>query len=144
MTIKLIKASESDLINIESILKQNALEYEDVGSGNIDFFFAYNDHLLIGIIGLEKFDNIGLLRSILIKEEYRNMGYGLQICKYLILLAKNEKIEELYLLTCGAKGFFEKLGFKMFDRNSVPSILKQAPEFADLCPDYAICMKKVL
>lgn len=144
MAIKLIKAYIKDLKMIENLLRKNDLEYEDVFSGNIDFFFAYDSNLLIGVIGLEKFDNKGLLRSLLVKKEYRNKGYGLELCKAFIDYVKNVKIDELYLLTCSAKGFFEKLGFNVFDRDAVPHKLKTAPEFANLCPNYAICMKKEL
>jgi len=52
-----------DLQIIKSILQKNSLPYQDVETGKIDFFLAYEDESFIGIVGLEKFGDIGLLRS---------------------------------------------------------------------------------
>lgn len=140
----LIKAETKDLDLIEGLLKQNDLPYQDIKTGGKDFFLAYDNSLNVGIIGLEKFGSIALLRSMTVKEEYRNIGYGKQICSLLMEYAKAQDIRELYLLTTTAKDFFEKIGFEIIERNSAPDAIKTTTEFLGLCPASAVCLKQYL
>ena len=141
MTINLDKANIKDLGFIEHLLKENNLPFEDIKTLGKDFFLAYEGSLLVGMIGLEKFNNIGLLRSFVVKEEYRNKGYGRKICDSLIQLAKLQNIRELYLLTTTAKKFFEIIGFKVIEKTIVPFDIKNTAEFQGLCPATAVCLK---
>lgn len=137
----LIKASTKDLDLIAELLKQNDLPYQDIKTTGKEFFLAFDNSILVGIVGLEQFNSIGLLRSMIIKEEYRNKGYGKQICSLLMNYAKTQGIKELYLLTTTAKDFFEKIDFTLIERNSAPYAIKNTTEFLCLCPTSAICMK---
>lgn len=137
----LIKASTKDLDLIEGLLKQNDLPYQDIKTTGKDFFLAYDNSLFIGCVGLEKFDRIALLRSMVVKEKYRNKSYGKQICSLLMEYAKAQDIRELYLLTTTAKDFFEKIGFEIIERNSAPDAIKTTTEFLGLCPTSAVCMQ---
>lgn len=137
----LIKAATKDLDLIAELLKQNDLPYQDIKTAGKDFFLAYDNSLFIGCVGLEKFDRIALLRSMTVKEEYRNKGYGKLICSLLMEYAKTQDIKELYLLTTTAKDFFEKIGFEIIERNSAPDTIKNTTEFLALCPASAICME---
>lgn len=143
MTDKLIlkKVENKDLSVIKDILEKNDLVYEDIENKNIELFLAYKNGLFVGIIGLEQYDNIGLLRSLVVLEEYRDKGYGKEICSGLLNYAKDKKIKEVYLLTTTAKNFFEKINFKVIERKDVPDEIKNTTEFSRFCPDSAICMK---
>lgn len=141
MSVNLIKAKIEDLDFVEELLRQNDLPYQDVKNIGKEFFLAYDNSLFIGIIGLEKFDNIALLRSMVIEEKYRNKGYGKQLFAALIEESKKQGIEEFYLLTTTAKDFFEKIGFKTIERNSAPDAIKNTTEFLGLCPVSAVCLK---
>lgn len=139
----LIKAEAKDLNLIAGLLKQNDLPYQDIktrGKCGKEFFLAYVNSILVGCVGLEKFDSIGLLRSVVVKEEYRNKDYGKQICNSLMEYAKTQDIKELYLLTTTAKNFFEKIGFRVIKRSFVPDAIKNTTEFSGLCPMSAVCL----
>ncbi len=142
MVVSLNKTKNLGLI--KNILQKNDLPYEDIESKNIDFFLAFEGLIFIGIIGLENCNKAALLRSMVVNEPFRNKGYGKEICKLLINYAENKKIEALYLLTCTAKSFFEKIGFGVIDRNSAPIEIKKTKEFSSLCPSTTVCMKKAL
>lgn len=145
MTLNLIKAETKDLDLIIELLKQNDLPSQDIKTTGKEFFLGYYNSIFIGIVGLEKFDSIGLLRSMIVKEGYRNKGYGKQICISLIEYAKTQGIKELYLLTTTAEDFFEKIGFEVIERNSAPDAIKNTTEFLSLCPASAVCLvKKIL
>lgn len=134
------EVQKADIARIEEILQENNLPHQDVKSGAIDFFNAFNDSAFIGIIGLEKYGNIALLRSMVVIERDRNKGYGTEICKSLLAYAQSKKIYGLYLLTTTAKDFFSKVGFEAISRESVPDEIKITKEFSSLCPTSAICM----
>lgn len=144
MAIDIVKAEVKDLDLIAELLKQNDLPYQDIKTAGKDFFLAYDNSLFIGCVGLEKFVRIALLRSVVVKEEYRNKSYGKQICSSLVEYAKAQGIKELYLLTTIAKDFFEKIGFETIERNSTPDRIKNTTEFSSLCPASAVCLKLCL
>lgn len=139
--LKLTRAENSDFSQIRDILKRNYLVFRDIKNKNVELFWAYEDSDFVGIIGLERFGKIGLLRSLVVLEEYRNKAYGRKICNSLIEHAKNEGVNELYLLTTTARKFFEQIGFKIVKRNNVPIRIKNTDEFSTLCPESAICME---
>lgn len=139
--MSLIKAKVEDLDLIEKLLKQNDLPYQDVREEGKEFFLAYNNADLIGVVGLETFKDIALLRSMIVKEEYRNKSYGKQIFSALVDYVKTQGIIELYLLTTTAEKFFKKLGFQNIKRDSAPEEIKQTSQFSTICPSSAVCLK---
>lgn len=126
---------------IENILKENYLVHEDIKDEHVELFLANKNSTSIGIIGLEQFGKLGLLRSLVVFEKYRNNGYGKEICNGLLNYARNKKIEEIYLLTVTAKNFFKKIGFNTIKRKVVPEEIRNTGEFSHFCPDSAVCMK---
>lgn len=139
LTLK--RASDKDLYKAEDILKQNDLMYEDIRSNNIELFFAYKNNIFTGIIGLERFNNLGFLRSLVILEEYRKKGCGREICIGLLNYAKSKGIKEVYLLTTTAKNFFEKINFNLVKPEKIPKAIKNTGQFSYFCPDSAACLK---
>lgn len=144
MSLTLKNAEKSDLANIELIkdtLQKNDLPYQDINADNIELFLANNNSDFVGIVGLEKFDDVALLRSMVVKEKFRGQGYGRKICTQILKIAQKYNIKEVFLLTCTAKDFFEHLGFKKINRDNAPETIKSTIEFSSLCPASAICMK---
>lgn len=137
------KADQSDLDFIKSVLKSNELPYEDLETSNVELFLTYENSDFVGVIGLEKFDDAGLLRSMAIAENFRNKGYGKKVCQKLTDYSENIGIKELYLLTCTAEDFFAKIGFEVISREDIPDSIKTTKEFSSLCPCSAICMKRI-
>lgn len=130
---------------IKSLLKDNNLPSDDLGSESFkNFFIATNENNLAGVIGLEIFENLGLLRSLCVEGSYRNQRIASALFQNLILYANAQKIQELYLLTSTAEVFFNKRGFVTVDRSFVPDVIRMTSQFKDLCPISAICMKRNL
>jgi len=136
------KAARKDLPLIEDLLRANGLPYEDVPSKVDSFLIGCIGTETIGIGGVEIFGRQGLLRSLVVKEEFRGKGLGKALCRLLEGHAASNGVEELYLLTTTAAGFFRKLGFSKIERGSAPEAIKSSDEFARLCPATAICMSK--
>ena len=54
------------------LLEDNNLPTEDLVDNSFEYFFAFGDKdNALGVIGLELFDNIGLLRSLVVSQESR-------------------------------------------------------------------------
>ncbi|HBH49363.1 MAG TPA: hypothetical protein DDX98_12020, partial [Bacteroidales bacterium] len=92
----------------------------------------------------EKYDNIGLLRSLVVKESYKGQNLGLKLVNYLFEFGNRRAIQELFLLTDTAVDYFKKIGFVEIEKESTPKKIKETREFKELCPDTAVVMKKTI
>lgn len=139
-------ASENDLEEIRSLLKQNDLPFEDISIEALSDFVVFRDSsgALIGTGGVERYGSDGLLRSVAVNEEARGAGLGKRITAVVEQHAQAAGIRTLYLLTTTAQNFFPRLGYEVFARNDVPEMLQRSAEFASLCPASAVCMRKQL
>ena len=118
----------SEQLCYDDLDKVDILEINTSDSGEIEF-------------GFEVFDNDALLRSVIIAPEYRGKGNGSTLLDMAVQVAKESGIQNLFLLTTTASGFFEKFGFSKIERDSVPEGIAKTGEFVTFCPDSAICMK---
>lgn len=133
-----------DILYCKDLLKRNLLPYDNINSKKITLYKAYLDNTLIGIAGYELYDDIVLFRSMVIQDNFRHKGYGKVLVDEMIDILKTKKVKEVYLLTTTASGFFKKLDFEVINREEAPESIKESSEFKDLCPQTAICMKKVI
>ncbi len=141
LEIWLRNARKEDLSLIVELLKNGNLPYEDIPS-KLDCMFIVYSEKIVGIGGIEIYGKYGLLRSVVIKEEFRGKGYGMKLCMKLIEKARQRGVRELYLLTTTAERFFRKLGFNVAERERVPEVIQKTDEFSSLCPSTALCMMK--
>ena len=140
--ISIRAARSEDLHTVEALLEAAKLPLDGVR----DFFpthyaVAERDDQLIGAIGIEEYGEYGLLRSAVITETARGTGIGRELVHAILQWGRGQKFHEVYLLTTTAPVFFEKLGFKTIDRDSVPAVVQQAPEFVSICPSTAVVMR---
>jgi amino-acid N-acetyltransferase len=144
MNLKIRTATNSDLKEIIALLSANHLPTIDINENSVVLFVGLVNNELIGTIGIEKYDHIGLLRSLAVKDEFKSHKVGETLMKNLFDFCKVEQITNLYLLTTTADSYFDKFGFHKIDRNIVPEVIMQTREFKDICPLSAIVMQKAL
>jgi N-acetylglutamate synthase-like GNAT family acetyltransferase len=96
--------------------------------------------VLIGVAGLEIYDDVGLLRSVAVMTQERGHGYGRALVVDRLSAARQWQLKCVYLLTLTAADYFRGLGFCDTDRARAPASLQQAPELATLCPASAVCL----
>jgi len=140
--MKIREATVTDVTFIKELLRDNDLPYEDISLDKVNLLIGYSNSKILGVIGVEIYGYFGLLRSLVIKEPFRERGLGKELVHRMIEYAKLKDVKELYLLTITAERFFGKLSFKKIKRGDVPEIIQTTREFIDLCPDSAVCMKK--
>jgi amino-acid N-acetyltransferase len=143
-TFNVRPAVKSDERAIKRLLKRADLPFEDVEVGRQTFLVATADGRVAGMVGLEAYDECGLLRSLAVKEELRGRGLGSELLGEMIAEARSAGVRELYLLTMTTEPFFARHGFEKTDRSQAPAALQGTTEFASLCPVSSVCMRKRL
>ncbi|MEW6620705.1 MAG: arsenic resistance N-acetyltransferase ArsN2 [bacterium] len=140
-----IEFAFADSVEVEAIgrlLKRCGLPYEDIANHLHHFMVAKTGNDLIGVIGLEVYEKVGLLRSLAITDDYRGRGIAKAVYTRILAYAHLQGIESLYLLTTTAEGFFSKMGFTKVERNNIPESIQATKEFQNFCPSTAVCMTK--
>ena len=139
---KIIKANQEHKQAIIMLLQLEKLPVEDLPISLDNFFVALDASKVIGAIGLEKFDNFGLLRSMVVSREHRNNNIAANLIMGLENYAIEIGIDCMYLLTETAAEYFERKGYQKVKREEVPNALHLSSEFSHVCPVSAIVMKK--
>jgi len=139
MKIEKVKNYRGEII---ALLAAEGLPVNDLSETLENFFVAINNESVIGVIGLETYDNYGLLRSLAVSTTYRDKGVARQLIENLENAAAALGIKEIYLLTETAPDYFALKGYRRVVRLDVPSVLHQSSEFSHVCPQSAVVMRK--
>ncbi len=138
-------AVSADLPAILSLLRASGLPVADVHEKSHQEFLVNRDNgRVVGVVGLERFGSVGLLRSLAVSPELRRHGLGQALTKALEERAARTGITSLVLLTETAREFFQRHGYQIIARTAAPSPVQASSEFRTLCPDSAVCMTKDL
>jgi amino-acid N-acetyltransferase len=143
-TLALEPAGEETLPYVEALLEANGLPSADVRSKPECFYVAHDGDERVGVGGIEIHGSAGLLRSVAVERSARGEGFGTALCERLEAAARADGVETLYLLTTTARGFFAERGYAEIGRTEAPEAIRGTTEFADLCPETAVCMRKRL
>ncbi|HBU70414.1 MAG TPA: GNAT family N-acetyltransferase [Elusimicrobia bacterium] len=89
-------------------------------------FHGYEqDGELVGVMGLQEFTDVTLIRHAYIKTAYRGKGIGSQLLKYLLGLTMKPVLIGTWRDTDWSIIFYEKHGFTVVDRDVADSLLKK-------------------
>ena len=130
----------TDYDKIKELLKTNNLPYEDIISSKVEFITYKSNGYLVGCIGIEKYGEDGLLRSLEVDNEYKSTGIGKYLLNELISKSRNEGINKLHLLTTTADKYFASKGFRNSERSNAPRAILNSKEFTEICPSNSIYM----
>lgn len=126
------KAQPQDLSNIKHILQRVGLS-PDIEDFMDNFMVVELDGSVVGTAGLEAYQDVAVLRSVAILPEYQHQGLGDGLVRAVINFSDRRNVEKLFLFTNTAKGFFEKLGFKVVPRKDLDSKCKISSQY-NCCP----------
>jgi amino-acid N-acetyltransferase len=130
---------------VKHLLAESRLPTSDLSPRHLDHFFGCGPvEALIGVVGLEIYDNVALLRSLAVSADSRRNGYGKALVAQAESYALSKGVTEIYLLTTTAAEFFDRLGYKRINRESAPDAIRQTAEFSTLCPSASAFMVKTL
>ncbi len=147
-------AEESDELNlfqnppelqVKSLLTDAQLPISDLSPDKLKHFFGCGTaQTLQGVVGLEIYGTVALLRSLAVVENYRGKGCGKALVAEAERYGESKGVRELYLLTTTAEGFFERLGYRRSIRESALEAIRTTSEFSRLCPSNSTLMAKTL
>lgn len=114
-----------DVANIEEHYIKNG--------GNFWLAIDTNSNKIIGTIGLEKRENIGIVRRFYVQKEYQNRKIGTDLYQILESYCKKSNIKILYL-ACGnvlekAHRFYLNNGYKQIDKLEIDMHIGENDDF---------------
>jgi amino-acid N-acetyltransferase len=128
-----------------ALLRQSQLPTEDLSAEHCQHFFFSGPALTpTGLVGLEIFGDVALLRSLVVSVEWRGGGLGMKLLRHAEAHASSRGVRSLYLLTTTAESFFAKHGYAKVSRDIAPQSIKATREFADICPANSAFMTRSL
>ncbi|WP_350029270.1 MULTISPECIES: arsenic resistance N-acetyltransferase ArsN2 [unclassified Caballeronia] len=140
-------AQVTELAQIKALLTASGLPATDITETHLDRFLVVHNpggDVVVASVGLERFADGAMLRSLAVAKEYQNLGLGRLLVLRAEQMAMDEGCTQLWLLTTTADEFFRKRGYIVIDRHAVPQDVRQSTEFSQLCPASAVCLYKVL
>lgn len=135
-------AIPSDAEHIKALLTSAHLPTEDLNPTLSNFSSAWVKGQLIGTAGIDTTGSIGLLRSVVVREEFRHKGIASQLINDLTTQVRSQGVKTLYLMTTTAEHYFEQQGFVRISRDTVPDEVAHSQQFNGICPSSAVVMKK--
>ena len=138
-----VPARAADLPGICSLLASEGLPYGDLTEQSLTHFLALReDDLLTGAVGLERYGDVALLRSLVVSAQHRRFGYGALLTDAIEKRAFAAGARSIYLLTTSAEFFFQARGYRRIERSQAPTAIQTTTQFSALCPSSAVLMVK--
>jgi len=136
-------AVPANLAAIAQLLEYAKLPSADICESLLRYFqVAHDDNGVLGAVGLEIYERVALLRSLVVSHECRGRGVGAKLTVEALSLARNAGCRSVYLLTTTASAFFEAHGFHAIGRDDAPEAIRSTTQFSALCPSTAVLMVK--
>jgi amino-acid N-acetyltransferase len=135
---------DADAASIRGLLEANGLPTADLEHSRIRFLGYHDEKGLVGVVGLELLGEVGLLRSLAVRQDQRGSGLGTSLVREAEAIALEHSISELFLLTTTAEPFFAVRGYLRRMREGAPSAVQETSEFRSICPSSAAFMGKTL
>ncbi len=126
------------------LLSEAELPTEDLTAEKLQAFLVARrqDDTVIGAVGIEVCQDVGLLRSLVVHPHHRKDGLGKLLTNELESFAQEKGLKALYLLTTTAADFFLGLEYQVTLRDTVPKAIADTEEFKGICPSSSVCLYK--
>lgn len=122
-------AVPNDFAGIAALLADVELPFDDISPTLDGFFVAERGASILGTIGLERYGNAALVRSVAVHSDARGTGLGGALVARAINAARTDGIRDLYLLTTTAADWAPRFGFTLIPRDQVNEAVRQSPQF---------------
>lgn len=138
-------ARHADLPAVRALLEMERLPASDLDERSLERFLIWRDAAAVsGVIGLEMYGDVALLRSLVVARNARGAGTGAALTQAAERLAVESGANSIYLLTTSAERFFSARGYRKTDRATAPTSIQGTTQFSGLCPSSAVLMMKQL
>lgn len=142
--LSLRRAVPADHETVAAFLRDLELPTDGVSQWLDQFWVAEHQGRVVGVAGMERYGDSGLLRSVAVTQEWRGTGVGRTLVDRVLEEGRTAGVREVYLLTTTAEHYFPRLGFVCVDRECVPAALHASAEFTGACPASAVVMRRAV
>lgn len=130
---------------VKRLLVESGLPAADITAQHLqDFFFCGSGRNIEGLVGLELYGEVALLRSLAVASGRRGLGLGSRLVEHAERYARDRGVKSLYLLTMTAEAFFLRRGYVRIARKEAPEPIKNTMEFSGICPASSAFMVKII
>lgn len=130
---------------VKRLLTESGLPTADITAAHLAHFFGCgHGSELEGVVGLELYGDVALLRSLAVAPGRRGSGLGSRLVAHAERHAQAQGAKSLYLLTTTAEAFFLRCGYARVPREDAPTAIKSTTEFSGICPVGSAFMAKSL
>ena len=130
-------------VAVKELLASALLPTADITPDHLENFFgAWSGSTLDGVVGMEPYGTVALLRSLAVASSRRGSGVGSSLLAQVEQYATESGIRSMFLLTTTAESYFGKRGYSVISRETVPDVIRNTKEFASICPGSAVLMLK--
>ncbi|MCY3413346.1 MAG: GNAT family N-acetyltransferase [Candidatus Heimdallarchaeota archaeon] len=138
------KMTEDDFPRVKQLLLAEKLPLDDLENHtkHILVLVSFNTNEILGCVAIEKYEEIGLLRSMVVEKGFQGKGLGTIMQQDIENYARDINLSTLYLFTNTAESFFSARGYDKITREDGDDRLKQSKEFI-IC-NSATFMRKLL
>jgi len=128
-----------------ALLESASLPTADLTAEHCEhFFFSGSPENPTGMVGLELYGEVALLRSLVVAPGRRGTGEGSALLGHAQQYALANGVRTLYLLTTTAERFFARRGYRHAPRDSAPDAIRATREYSGLCPATSTFMVREL
>ena len=129
----------------KQLLSESGLPIKDITAKHLQHFFSCGPGPdLEGLVGLELYGEVALLRSLVVAPNQRGSGLGSRLVEHAEHYARDRGVKSLYLLTMTAEAFFLRRGYARLLRENAPEAIRNTKEFSGICPLSSAFMVKNL
>lgn len=130
---------------VTRLLTEAGLPSSDLTAAHLaNFFGCGSTSAPDGIVGVELYESVALLRSLAVSASCRGRGCGTELVAQAERFAQSQGAKDIYLLTTTAERFFERLGYARVQREAAPVAIQHTQEFSTLCSSSSTLMAKRL
>jgi len=130
---------------VKQLLEEARLPTSDLTEAHLEHFLGCGENgALEGVVGLELYPPLALLRSLAVTPIFRSRGLGATLLAEAERYARSREVKEIYLLTTTAERFFARAGYERIPREAAPQAIRETQEFSSLCPASSAVMRKRL
>ncbi len=130
----------ADHVAVQQLLSASSLPTTGIEAPGAEFLVAVAGERVVGCAGLERYGDVGLLRSVAVDPEWRGRGLGARLTRRVLAVAEQRGMVRLYLLTENAAKYFRAFGFRAIPRSQADPAVQGSAEFTELCPASATLM----
>ncbi|MEM5277609.1 GNAT family N-acetyltransferase [Cupriavidus taiwanensis] len=141
-------ATSNDLPAVATVVAACNLQVDDLG-GAVDpllggdqdaFHVAELNGEIIGCAGVERFDDVAVIRSVAVLPKYRQQGVATHLVSAVLMRARAQGARRAVLATSHAPSYFSRYGFTLISAETLPAAVRASHtlKIAGIPP--ALCM----